>query len=66
MFFDRRKVKIDLYKNQIEVKDIDHLGIIAGIMDEMDLVGLIDTLMPPHPLEKVSVGVGVKAMVLNW
>jgi len=65
MFFDRRKVKIDLYKNQIEVKDIDHLGIIAGIMDEMDLVGLIDTLMPPHPLEKVSVGVGVKAMVLN-
>ncbi|WP_148288233.1 DUF4277 domain-containing protein, partial [Prochlorothrix hollandica] len=35
----------------MDVKDIDHLGIIAGIMDEMDLVGLIDQLIPPHSLE---------------
>lgn len=56
---------MELNKNQIEVKDLDHLGIIAGIMDEMNLVELIDRLIPPHPLEKVSAGIAVKAMILN-
>lgn len=56
---------MDLDKNQIEVQDIDHLGIIAGIIDEMNLVNIIDELIPNHPLEKVSAGVAIKAMVLN-
>ncbi len=56
---------MNLKEQEIDVKDIDHLGIIAGIMDEMDLVGLIDQLIPPHSLEKISVGIAVKAMVLN-
>ena len=56
---------MNLDHTQIEVKDIDHLGIIAGIMDEMDLVKIIDELIPPHPLEKISAGVAIKAMVLN-
>ncbi|WP_017712455.1 DUF4277 domain-containing protein, partial [Prochlorothrix hollandica] len=47
---------MNLKEQEIDVKDIDHLGIIAGIMDEMDLVGLIDQLIPPHSLEKISVG----------
>ena len=54
---------MNLDHTQIEVKDIDHLGIIAGIMDEMDLVKIIDELIPPHPLEKISAGVAIKAMV---
>ena len=50
---------MNLDHTQIEVKDIDHLGIIAGIMDEMDLVKIIDELIPPHPLEKISAGVAI-------
>ena len=56
---------MNLGENEIDVKDIDHLGIIAGIMDEMDLVRFIDSRIAPHPLEKVSVGTAIKAMVLN-
>jgi hypothetical protein len=56
---------MDLKKQEINVKDIDHLGIIAGIIDEMNLVVLIDQLIPPHLLENISVGIAVKAMILN-
>ena len=56
---------MNIGEQEIDVKDIDHLGIMAGIMDEMDLVGLIDQLIVPHFLEKISVGIAIKAMVLN-
>jgi len=36
----------------IEVQDIDHLGIVAGIVDEIGIVELIDELIPSHELEK--------------
>lgn len=37
-----------------ETQDIDHLGIVAGIVDEIGIVERIDTLVGTHPLEKVS------------
>jgi len=43
---------------------LDHLGIVAGICDEIDLVGHIDRLVPA-PRRLVSVGQGVKALILN-
>lgn len=50
---------------QIEVQDIDHLGIIAGIIDEIGIVEIIDRELGTHPQEKVSAGQVVKAMILN-
>ncbi len=49
----------------IQTQDIDHLGIIAGIVDEIGIVEKIDSLIGTHPLEKVSAGQIVKAMILN-
>ncbi len=49
----------------IEVQDIDHLGIVAGIVDEIGLVEEIDRKLGTHPQEHVSPGQTVKAMVLN-
>ncbi len=49
---------------ELRVEDLDHLGIIAGICDMIDLVGIIDRLIPPGR-RKVSVGERVKAMILN-
>lgn len=49
----------------IKVQDIDHLGIVAGIIDEAGLVDEIDRRMGTHPQEHVSCGQAVKAMILN-
>lgn len=50
---------------EISVQDINHLGIIAGIIDEMGLVEQINELLGRHPKEVISVGHIVKAMILN-
>ncbi|MBH8575388.1 DUF4277 domain-containing protein, partial [Nostocaceae cyanobacterium CENA369] len=49
----------------IEVKNLDHLGIVAGIIDEIELVDQINKILGQHPQEKVSAGQAVKAMILN-
>src|SRR5215208_956281 len=51
--------------SQLEVQDIDHRGIVAGIVDEIGLVEEIDRLLGVHPQEHVSCGQAVKAMILN-
>ena len=57
----KRKVKMD----NLNIKDLDHLGIVAGIIDEMGLVEIINEEVGTHPQEKLSVGTIVKAMILN-
>lgn len=49
----------------IEVKNIDHLGLVAGVIDEIGLVEQINQLLGQHSTEKVSAGHVVKAMILN-
>lgn len=49
----------------IQTQDIDHLGIIAGIVDEIGIVEIINSLIGTHALEKVNAGQVVKAMILN-
>ncbi len=43
---------------------LDHLGIVAGICDDIDLVEQIDRFVPA-PRRLVSIGQGVKAVVIN-
>ncbi|GAB4209632.1 MAG: hypothetical protein Fur006_69500 [Coleofasciculaceae cyanobacterium] len=50
---------------EILVQDIDHLGIIAGIIDEMGLVEEIDRHLGKPQQQQVSAGQVVKAMILN-
>jgi hypothetical protein len=49
----------------IEIKNIDHLGIVAGIVDSIGLVEIINNLLGSEAGEKVSAGQVVKAMILN-
>ncbi len=51
--------------NKIDVQDIDHLSIIAAIIDDIGIVEIIDQELGSHPQEKVSAGQAVKAMILN-
>ncbi len=49
----------------IEVQNIDRLGIVAGIIDSIGLVEIINDLLGNDVAEKVSSGHVVKAMILN-
>ena len=49
----------------IRVQDIDHLGIVAGIINEMGLMEQINQLLGTHPQGMLSLGQVVKAMILN-
>jgi transposase len=50
---------------QIDVQDLDHLGIIAGIVDEIGIVEVIDKEIGTDVRENVSAGQIVKAMIIN-
>jgi transposase len=50
---------------QIDVQDLDHLGIIAGIVDEIGIVEVIDKEIGTDLRENVSAGQIVKAMIIN-
>ena len=49
----------------LQVYDLAHLGLVAGIMDRMELVETVDHQVGPRPNEKVSTGVALKAALLN-
>ena len=51
-------------KQSFETKRIDHLGIVAGICQEIGLISAIDQAVGPSE-RKVSCGEAVQAMVLN-
>lgn len=49
----------------IKVQDIDHCGIVAGIIDRIGLVEIVNEKLGTHPLQTISPGITVKAMILN-
>jgi transposase len=50
---------------EIGSKNIDHLGIISGICDKIQLVETIDSIIPKSPNMQLSVGKRIKAMIIN-
>jgi transposase len=50
---------------ELIVQNIDHLGIVSGLIDEIGVVEYINQKLGTDPREKVSAGVIVKAMLLN-
>ena len=49
----------------IEVQTINHLGIIAGLIDEIGIVEIINEQLGIKPPEKLSSGIIVKSIILN-
>jgi transposase len=50
---------------EITVQDLDHLGIVAGIVDEIGIVETINQHLGIDKRERISAGQVVKAMILN-
>ena len=51
--------------SKISVYEIDHCGIMAGVIDEMGLAEKINQRLGEHPLKIVSAEQAVKAMIIN-
>ncbi|BAY23332.1 transposase [Calothrix sp. NIES-2100] len=54
--------------SQIEnakIKNIDHLGIVAGLIDEIGIVEIINEKLGIDPREKIAAGILVKAILIN-
>ncbi len=49
----------------IEVQNLNHLGIIAGIIDEIGIVEIINEQLGIKPQEKLNSGIIVKSIILN-
>lgn len=54
-----------LSNQEILIQNLDHLGIVAGIVDAIGIVEIINELIGEESGEKVSPGHVVKAMILN-
>jgi transposase len=50
---------------EIEVKNLDHLGLVAGIIDEIGIVEIINEQVSIERGEIVTDGQVVKAIILN-
>jgi hypothetical protein len=52
-------------KEAMQILNIDHLGIVAGIIDEMELVEEVNKIVGIKTRENLTSGQVVKAMILN-
>jgi transposase len=52
-------------QEQYSSKNLDHLGIVSQICDEIGIVEAIDKLIPPDPQMKLSHGECIKLMIIN-
>ncbi|BBD66588.1 transposase [Nostoc commune NIES-4072] len=48
-----------------KIKNIDHLGIVAGLIDEIGIVEIINSKLVIDPREKITAGILVKAILIN-
>lgn len=51
--------------DDLQVKRLDHLGIISGIIKELGLVEMIDARIDPDANEEISTGEAIAGMLLN-
>jgi len=56
---------VKIKPQEIEIQNIDHLGIVAGIIDSIGIVEIINEIIGVEKGEKVSAGQVVKAMIIN-
>ena len=53
------------YLEEIQVKNLDHLGIVAGLVDEIGIVEIVNNKLGIDVREKISAGTVVKSIIIN-
>lgn len=49
----------------MDIKRLDHLGIVAGVIKDIELIEMIDSRIPTDEKEYVSTGEAIAAMIMN-
>jgi transposase len=57
--------KMNSQKEEPVIKNLDHLGIVAGIVDEIGIIERINDVLGTDTRERVNAGEVVKAIILN-
>jgi Domain of unknown function (DUF4277) len=47
-----------------EIHPVAHLPLVLGMVRKLEVMAVIDTILPPHPANVISCGRGVEALVL--
>lgn len=55
----------DITSEELVIEDLDHLGLVAGVVDQIGLVETVNARLGSYEDECVSAGVVLKAMILN-
>ena len=50
---------------RIAIRNLDHLGLVAGLCQELDIARMIDAVLPKNQSFKVSHGEALVAMIIN-
>lgn len=51
--------------DSIKVERLDHHGIVAGIINELKIVEIIDAQIEADEQEEITTGEAIKAMIIN-
>ena len=51
--------------SEVKIKNIDELEIVAGLIDEIGIVEIINSKLGIDPQEKISLVTVVKAIIIN-
>lgn len=49
----------------VKVEDIDHLGIVAGVIQDLGIIDMIDSRIPPDEREEITTGEAIAGMIIN-
>ena len=49
----------------VKVERVDHLGIIASVIQDLGIIGMIDSRIDPDEREEISTGEAIAGMILN-
>lgn len=49
----------------VKVEDIDHLGIVAGVIQDLGVIDMIDSRIPPDGREEITTGEAIAGMIIN-
>lgn len=49
----------------VKVERIDHLGIVAGVIQDLGIIDMIDSRIPPDEREEITTGEAIAGMIIN-
>jgi hypothetical protein len=49
----------------MKIKRLDHHGIVAGVIDDLNMVSLLDKHLPQDDKQEITPGEAIKGMIMN-